>query len=69
MTPVAVEAHYLVRTRTFERRAVIHVLDELIDLLNLDRSTGQIIIHVTQGGIGGLSFEERQRIALPSDTQ
>lgn len=68
-TPVAisvtVERHHLVRERTFDRSAVVHVANELLKLLGLhsEHATGKLTLHVTSGGIGAVQFEEKTKLS------
>jgi len=59
------EVHVLVRERTFtiSRGLTVHALNEIIDILHLDRSTGKLTINLSQGAVQSVQFEERARLA------
>lgn len=61
---VTVERHHLVRERTFDRAALIHVANELLDILGLhaEHATGRLTLHLNSGGIGAVQFEERAEL-------
>lgn len=61
---VTIERHHLVRERTFDRAALIHVANELLDILGLhaEHATGRLTLHLNSGGIGAVQFEERAEL-------
>lgn len=61
---VTVERYHLVRERTFDRASLIHVANELLDILGLhaEHATGKLTLHLNSGGIGAVQFEERTQL-------
>ena len=55
----ASESHSVVRERTFDNGMDI---DYLLGLLRNQRVTGTLRIDLSQGGIGGIRLEERQKL-------
>jgi hypothetical protein len=53
------ESHQLVRERTFTGA---YDLGNLITLLHSERATGQIIVNMTQGGVGSITFREQHKV-------
>lgn len=58
----AIEKHQLVRIRNFAvpRGASTEAIEKLLDVLLSEKATGRIMIHLSQGTPGSLSFEEKQ---------
>lgn len=55
----AATSHALVRERRFNPRDGLYAI---LLALHESRATGRLCIDMTQGSVGGVSFEERQRL-------
>lgn len=59
-TVTSVEHHQIVRIRTFH--PLPSSLLDLLHQLHVERATGQLILHISQGSVGAAQFEEKARI-------
>lgn len=59
----------LVRERTFtiSRGLSLSALAEIIEVLHLDKSTGKLIVNLSQGNVQSVQLEERARIRTTTD--
>jgi hypothetical protein len=57
-------AHTLTRERRFDPRDGLYAI---LLALHESRATGRLCIDMSQGSVGGVSFEERQKLASVKD--